>query len=204
MTLGTERLVVAARSQREAAHLMGLSLSSFRRFASVTGNAEEIETCTARPGQVFSEPTSGPRVMTPISRAPHRPRKRPSRSRGPDEVPIHLKFGYAHHAERLRIREHLFRRGRFAEMKDQRNGKWLYSFPVESRITQIQQRIHRHKKSMADRQAERRANMPPPSGAGVFLTFAQIERLIDHFAGANDPELIGIVEALEKHRRTAQ
>lgn len=199
MTLGTERLVVAAASQRQAAELMGVPLSGFRQFASTTGNEEEIQTCMANPGQVFSQPLiwRGPRVFVPIKRAPHRARKKASRR---DDLPDHLKFGYAHHAERARIREHLFRRGRFAEMKDHRTGKWLYSAPVEFRITRIQQRIHRHDKTLAQRQAERYAKLPPPSGDRVLLTFAQIERLIEHFEGANDPELIEIVETLERHR----
>ena len=58
--LGRERSIVAAPNQTAAAKALGFSLYSFRQYASVTVNAEEIETAMAEPGVPFFAPYSGP------------------------------------------------------------------------------------------------------------------------------------------------
>lgn len=52
---GKNRRIVAATSQKQAAALLGMSLSGFRAYGSVTGNREEIEIAMREPGAVWSQ-----------------------------------------------------------------------------------------------------------------------------------------------------
>lgn len=98
--------------------------------------------------------------------------------RGLDDIPG-KPFGWAWHKERDEIRAHLRRR------------IWRFGFDhmrgarLEARITQIQNRLHRNRPSYAERCAARAASrptyVPPPT-----FNRAELERMVEHFAGAND------------------
>jgi len=51
---GRRSLIVAARSQKHAAELMGVTLSRLRDYGSVTANDVQVATATAEPGTVFT------------------------------------------------------------------------------------------------------------------------------------------------------
>lgn len=92
-------------------------------------------------------------------------------------------LGTAHHAERDRIRAHLRRR------------IWRFHFGpgisvahrLESRVGAIQRRLHKYDPTLRERQAIARAKAPPPAATDVAFTWEELERLVEHFAGANDP-----------------
>jgi hypothetical protein len=52
---GRNRRIVAATSQKQAAELLGMSLSGFRAYGSVTCNKEEVEIAMREPGAVWSK-----------------------------------------------------------------------------------------------------------------------------------------------------
>jgi hypothetical protein len=95
-------------------------------------------------------------------------------------------FGTAHHRERDRIREHLRRRGFDA------GDDMLAPARFEDRVSEIQRRLHRYDETFAERsvrlrerwEAEARANR---TEAGLNLTRAELEHLVELFDGANDP-----------------
>ena len=92
-----------------------------------------------------------------------------------DETPLHRKLGYEHAVERARIREHLIRRG------------WSPSdLAFEFRITRIQDRIHKHKPTMRERQQAWLAKQPQPKPSVIF-TPEELAFLVEHFEGANHP-----------------
>jgi hypothetical protein len=99
-------------------------------------------------------------------------------------------LGTAHHAERAKIRAHLLAKG------------WSDNWRLEARVTWIQMRLHKYDKSLKERQAEWNAKQPKPAGAGLNLTWEELERLVDLFTGANDPVTASIAakaaEALAK------
>jgi hypothetical protein len=81
--------IVAATTKAEAANLFGVSSGEFRNYASVTGNAEQVEIAMSKPGQVFArnanryhgeyvEITRTPRTVTP--RKPRVPFVMPQRA----------------------------------------------------------------------------------------------------------------------------
>lgn len=99
--------------------------------------------------------------------------------RGYENVPG-KSFGWAFHEERREIRDHLKRRGR-----------WVPGYG-EFEVTRIQQRIHRHKPTYAERQAIARARgerwvSPPPGPPPVIFTGEELQHIAEHYAFANDP-----------------
>jgi hypothetical protein len=72
--------VVAARTKIEAANLFGVSSGEFSKYASVTGNAEQVTIAMSKPGQVFARNAvkyGGEYVeikRTPRTVTPRRPR----------------------------------------------------------------------------------------------------------------------------------
>jgi hypothetical protein len=89
-------------------------------------------------------------------------------------------FGWTHHKERAIIREHLKRRGRWNDARD------------EFLVTSIQQRLHRYDKRYRELQELHAKARPPVSGASLGFTWEELERIAEHFAGANDPVTINI------------
>lgn len=51
--MGHSRRIVATTSQKEAAKLIGVSLSEFRNYGCETGNEEEIKVAMEKPGTAF-------------------------------------------------------------------------------------------------------------------------------------------------------
>jgi hypothetical protein len=68
MSLGKERAIVAAMTQKEAAKLMGCSLHEFRQFAGETGNIVECGVALNQPGTVFFKPHND--VLQPFKPRP--------------------------------------------------------------------------------------------------------------------------------------
>lgn len=83
--------------------------------------------------------------------------------------------------ERRAIREHLITRG------------WTEPH-LHFRITRIQERLRKYKPTWRERQQVWLAKQPRPTGAGLDLTWEELERLIEHFVGANDPVSASIGE----------
>jgi hypothetical protein len=54
-------------------------------------------------------------------------------------------------------------------------------------VTRIQQRLHRNKPTLRERQAAWHARQPKTPGASLSFTWEELERIAEHFAGANDP-----------------
>jgi hypothetical protein len=98
----------------------------------------------------------------------------------PDPTPVHRKLGYDYANERARIRAHLIRRGHDPK-----------ALAFEFRITRIQERIHKYKPTLRQRQEAARARgekwvtsgKPPLPG----LTTEEWQYLAEHFEGANHP-----------------
>lgn len=111
--------------------------------------------------------------------------------RGMEDIPG-KPFGFAFNMEREAIRAHLLSRG----LPD--DGKLYF------RICRLQERIHKNRPSMRQRQEAAKAARPPITEAAVLFTFEELERLADLFAGANDPVTASIaakaVEALAATR----
>jgi hypothetical protein len=97
-------------------------------------------------------------------------------------------LGTAHHAERDRIRAHLRRRVWKFGLDQWRVAR------LEARVDAIQRRLHKYDLSLRERQAIARAKAPPPAGTSEFFTWEELDRLAEHFAGANDPVAIAIGE----------
>jgi hypothetical protein len=110
--------------------------------------------------------------------------------RGNDRIPG-KPFGYSHHMERDAIRAHLRKR------------LWKFgldsfaSFRLESRVSEIQRRLHKNKPTLRERQAAWRAKQPKPTGANAFFTWEQLQFLAEHFAGANFPLAIEVAEKVQ-------
>jgi len=102
-------------------------------------------------------------------------------------------FGYAHVMERTKIEDHLIRK----------SGYKLKSSDVYFRVVRIQERIHKYDETFATRsrrwRKEQEARIKAErAGVGTWLTWEQLERLVEHFAGANDPVSAGIAEVASK------
>lgn len=107
----------------------------------------------------------------------------PRRYLGRGYVPIAGRpFGYAFNMERAAIREHLKARGRWHSARDERE------------VSRIQDRLNReHPKRWAARQAAWRARCAAASPpAPEPFTNEELRRLVDLFAGANDPVTVAI------------
>lgn len=64
---GTQlRTIVAAKSKKKAAELVGESLHQFRQYWSETGNDIEIKTALKMPGVVFQASTSMGKDFMPV------------------------------------------------------------------------------------------------------------------------------------------
>lgn len=96
-------------------------------------------------------------------------------TRTPEDTPLHRKLGYEHHREREAIRAHLVRRGHDP-----------HSLAFEFRVTRIQDRIHRYKPSMRERQRQWREQQQKSSPA-FDLTSEEIKYLREVFEAANHP-----------------
>lgn len=94
-------------------------------------------------------------------------------------------LGWAHHAERDLIRAHLKRRGR-----------WIDKGYNEFEVTRIQQRMHKYDKSFRELQALYRIAKPIRISDDTFNR-DELERLIEHFDGANDPVGQAIAEKVK-------
>lgn len=89
-------------------------------------------------------------------------------------------LGWSHHQEREEIRAHLRRR------IWQFGFDHLASFRLEQRVSAIQARLHKNKPTYRERSAAFAAKaraIPDP----VIFTAEELERIAEHFAGANDP-----------------
>jgi hypothetical protein len=100
-------------------------------------------------------------------------------------------FGWAHHAERDHIRAHLARRRGPVEPHS-----WDF-YHREQRVNAIQWRIHKYDKSFAQRSREWREAQElraalERTGDDLALTWEELDRVAEHFAGANDPVAIAI------------
>lgn len=107
-------------------------------------------------------------------------------------VPVAGKpFGWAWNREREEIREHLKRRGRWRDARD------------EFVVTRIQNRLNReHPKRWAARIAAWRARQPAPVEPVEPFTREELERLVELFGEANDPVTASIgAKAAEALRR---
>lgn len=87
-------------------------------------------------------------------------------------------FGWAHAEERRMIRDHLLRRGWTAD-----------DMGLYFRISRIQQRLHKYDLPFRELQRLYALARPVvvPTGAPVDFTWEELARLVEHFAGANDP-----------------
>jgi len=65
---GMVRTIIAERSQKRAAAIVGSSLHEFRNYWSETGNKIEIETATQQPGVIFQATTSMGHDFAPVRR----------------------------------------------------------------------------------------------------------------------------------------
>jgi site-specific DNA-cytosine methylase len=96
------------------------------------------------------------------------------------------KFGTAHHRERDIIRAHLARRLGPVEPRS-----WDF-FHREQRVNAIQSRLHRYDETFAVR-SRRWANeqrlrcIREAETAKAEFTWEELERMAEHFEGANDP-----------------
>lgn len=100
-------------------------------------------------------------------------------------------FGWAHHAERDHIRKHLTKRHGAVQPHS-----WDHVHR-ESRVNDIQRRLHKYDETFAVRSRRRREQQEErcrreAKGAKVDFSWAELERLVEHFADANDPISAGI------------
>lgn len=105
--------------------------------------------------------------------------------RGLDNVPGRP-FGWAWNMERQAIREHLLARGW------EPTGEHAERFRdhlVESRVSAIQQRIHRYRPTLRERQLAARAaaNLTTTGLVQDVFTPDELRAILDRFQGANDP-----------------
>lgn len=95
-------------------------------------------------------------------------------------------FGWAHHAERDHIRAHLAKRLGLVKPHS-----WEYVHR-EQRVNAIQRRLHKYDESFAVRsrrwaEQQRLRCAREATSAKAEFTWEELERLAEHFAGANDP-----------------
>lgn len=100
--------------------------------------------------------------------------------------------GWTHHRERDLIRKHLLKRlGPIGE-------SGMDFARREQRVSRIQDRMHKYDKTFRELQTLYRSKLPPRTGAGAWFNVEELERLIDHFEGANDPVGQAIAEKARK------
>ena len=97
----------------------------------------------------------------------------------PDTVPIERKFGYSHVMERAAIRAELVAAGEPDDMR------------LHFKVVSEQERRHKDDPTFAERCAAFRARQPK---AREGFTREELDRIAEHFAGANDPVAISILE----------
>ena len=102
--------------------------------------------------------------------------------RGLDDVPGRP-FGWAWYHERDEIRVHIMRK---LDRKDSGCAFWQAhrGRGVEHRITQIQQRIHKYRPTLRERQLALGVVRPNPTPT---FTPEELAHIAEHFTGANDP-----------------
>jgi len=75
------RAIVATHTKKEAAELLGISVSHLSEYGSVSGNEEQIAIATAKPGQIFAKPiTDYSDKYVEIARTPYMAKRRFLRS----------------------------------------------------------------------------------------------------------------------------
>jgi hypothetical protein len=90
-------------------------------------------------------------------------------------------FGYAWLEERTKIEDHVRRRMGYCRLDDMR---------LQFRVGRIQDRIHKYDPTFAERckkMREDQARQWREAGGPIDFSRAELERLIEHFDGANDP-----------------
>ena len=110
--------------------------------------------------------------------------------RGYDNIPG-KPFGWAFNMERRAIRDHLRRKGLYAADGYDARGEFY--------LIKMQMRLHKNKPTGRQRQEAARARgenwvSPAPGPADVPFTRAELERMVEHFAGSND-ELGALIAA---------
>lgn len=91
-------------------------------------------------------------------------------------------FGWAHHEERRLIRAHLDRRYGYV-----RPGTIEWSRRELGVVNRIQRRLHKYDLPYRELQKLYASSRPPPVGTAGFFTWAELERMAEHFDRANDP-----------------
>lgn len=96
------------------------------------------------------------------------------------------KFGTAHHRERDLIRAHLAKRHGPVEP---RSWEWIRR---EDRVSKIQRRLHRYDETFAVRsrrwsEQQRLRCIREATSAKADFTWEELQHLVEHFDGANDP-----------------
>jgi hypothetical protein len=91
-------------------------------------------------------------------------------------------FGYAWLEERTKIEDHVRKRTRYALRMD--SPEFMF------RVQKIQDRLHKYDPTFAERSRrwrEDQAKRWRERGNSVDFTLAELEHLVEHFEGANDP-----------------
>ena len=101
--------------------------------------------------------------------------------RGLEDVPG-KPFGWAYAQERDAIKVHVLRRYGWGARLDQATA--LHKLNLEAYVTKVQERLHRNKPTLRERQAQWKARQPVPVAG---FNVEELEHLAEHFAGANDP-----------------
>jgi hypothetical protein len=97
-------------------------------------------------------------------------------------------FGYAWLEERTKIQDHVRRKMGYCRLDDMR---------LMFRVQAIQDRIHKYDPTFAERcrrMNEENKKRWREMGGPIDFSRAELERLIEHFDGANDPISAGIAE----------
>jgi hypothetical protein len=94
-------------------------------------------------------------------------------------------FGWAHHAERDHIRKHLAKRW----PAEPHSWEWIRR---EDRVSKIQRRLHRYDETFAVRsrrwaEQQRLRCIREATSAKAEFTWEELQHLVEHFDGANDP-----------------
>jgi hypothetical protein len=101
-------------------------------------------------------------------------------------------FGWAHHAERDHIRQHLAKRW----PAQPHSWEWIRR---EDRVSVIQRRLHKYDETFAVRsrrwaEEQRLRCALEATGADLGLSWEELQHLLEHFEGANDPISAAIAE----------
>lgn len=110
-----------------------------------------------------------------------------------DTMPLHRKFGYSRFVEENAIRE------RLRAEADYPPG---YSMELELVVCAAYDAAHKNDPTYAENSKRLREKWPAtPEKPRFDLTKEEIAFLIDHFTGANDPLVVGILEKLKANQK---